>query len=61
MDADDHEAVTIFLVILQSGDADLLRGFFEALPEPVSANWPEELPKTCNRTGQPHSVASYYQ
>ena len=48
MDA-DHEAVTIFLVILQSGTADLLIGFVEGLPEPVSANWPEELPKTCNR------------
>ena len=53
MDADDHEAVTIFLVILQSEAADLLRGFVEGLPEPVSANWPEELRKTCNRLGSP--------
>ena len=61
MDADDHEAVTVFLVILQSGDADLFIGFVEGLPEPVSANRPEELPKSCNRTRQPHSVAAHYQ
>ena len=58
MDADDHEAVTIFLVILQCGVAVLLRGFVEGLPEPVSTIWTEELNKTCNWLGS-HTHSSY--